>query len=558
MHSTPIMERRRQIRIKAAATGPGRERLFIAATMAHYIDDITPAGPRVLRSMLNSQANFIRLHRDDNVVVATRELAAGQTVAGVSLAQPLPAGHKFAVVPIAEGAPVRKYNQIIGFASSAIAAGAHVHTHNCVYRANFERDAAPGIDACPTDMVAAVERATFEGYVRADGRVGTRNYIAVLTTVNCSATVAKMVAAHFDAAALAAYPNIDGVAAFVHGTGCGMAIDGEGYSLLQRTLSGYASHPNFAGVLLIGLGCEVAQISFLLEVSGLKQSPTFHHMTIQHSGGTRKTVEDAIRCIEAMLPEANKATRQTVSAEHLSLALQCGGSDGYSGITANPALGAAADLLVRHGGTAILSETPEIYGAEHLLTRRAESPEVAEKLLRRIRWWEEYTARNNGSMDNNPSPGNKAGGLTTILEKSLGAAAKGGTTNLVDVYEYAEPVRAKGFVFMDSPGYDPVSVTGQVASGANVVCFTTGRGSVFGYKPAPSIKLATNTAMYERMADDMDINCGEILTHDVSVDEMGERIFRRVLAVASGEKSRSEALGFGDNEFTPWIVGAVM
>jgi len=508
--------------------------------------------------MLNPPASLIRLHGADNVVVATRELAAGQTVAGVSLSKPVPAGHKLAVTAIAEGEPVRKYNQIIGFAGAAIAPGDHVHTHNCVYRGDFARAAAPGVDARPTDTVAAAERATFEGYVRADGRVGTRNYIAVLTTVNCSATVAKMVAAHFDAARLAAYPNIDGVAAFVHGTGCGMAIDGEGYTLLQRTLSGYASHPNFAGVLLIGLGCEVAQISFLLEISGLKESPTFHHMTIQHSGGTLKTVDEAVRRIEAMLPEANKASRQTVSAEHLSLALQCGGSDGYSGITANPALGAAADLLVRHGGTAILSETPEIYGAEHLLTRRAQSPVVAEKLLRRIRWWEQYTARNNGSMDNNPSPGNKAGGLTTILEKSLGAAAKGGTTNLVDVYEYAEPVTVRGFVFMDSPGYDPVSVTGQVASGANVVCFTTGRGSVFGYKPAPSIKLATNSAMYERMADDMDINCGEILTHGVSVDEMGERIFRRVLAVASGEKSKSEVLGFGDNEFTPWIVGAVM
>ena len=269
-------------------------------------------------------------------------------------------------------------------------------------------------------------------------------------------------------------------------------------------------------------------------------------------------MEEAISRIEAMLPAANKARRQTVTAEHLSLALQCGGSDGYSGITANPALGAAADLLVRHGGTAILSETPEIYGAEHLLMRRAQSPMVADKLLRRIRWWEAYTARHNGSMDNNPSPGNKAGGLTTILEKSLGAAAKGGTTNLVDVYEYAEPATAKGFVFMDSPGYDPVSVTGQVASGANIICFTTGRGSVFGYKPAPSIKLATNTAMYERMSEDMDINCGEILSHGAGVADMGERIFRQVLAVASGQKSKSEGLGFGDNEFTPWLVGAVM
>ena len=388
--------------------------------------------------------------------------------------------------------------------------------------------------------------------------MGTRNYIAVLTTVNCSATVAKMVARHFDTAALAAYPNVDGVAAFTHGTGCGMALDGEGYAILQRTLRGYAVHPNFAGVLLIGLGCEAAQISFLMDAYGLKDSPTFHHMTIQGTGGTRKTVEEGIKRVEAMLPLANQARREKVSCEHLTVALQCGGSDGYSGITANPALGAAVDLLVRQGGTGVLAETPEVYGAEHLLTRRADSPEVAEKLMGRIRWWEDYTARHGGSMDNNPSPGNKAGGLTTILEKSLGAVAKGGTTNLMGVYEYAEPITAKGFVFMDSPGYDPVSITGEVASGANLVCFTTGRGSVFGYKPAPSIKLATNTPMYERMEEDMDIDCGAILSAGLTVEEMGARVFELMLEVASGRESKSEALGFGDNEFNPWVIGAVM
>lgn len=507
--------------------------------------------------MLTTLPQTIRLHSSDNVIVASARIPEGTIVEGIAVATDIPSGHKIATQAIPAGEIIRKYDQIIGFASSDIAPGDHVHTHNCAM-GDFERDYAPGSEVKPTAFVPEGSRASFEGIVREDGRVGTRNYIAVLTTVNCSATVARMIATHFDDQALADYPNVDGVSAFVHGTGCGMAIDGEGYDILLRTLAGYAGHPNFAGVLLVGLGCEVAQISFLMQATGLVESDTFQHMTIQATGGTRKTVAEGIRRIEAMLPKANAVKRQTVSAEHLSVALQCGGSDAYSGITANPALGAAADMLVRNGGTAILAETPEIYGAEHLLTRRAVSTDVADKLIARIKWWEAYTARNNGSMDNNPSPGNKAGGLTTILEKSLGAAAKGGTTNLVDVIEFAQPAKIPGFVFMDSPGYDPVSITGEVASGATLVCFTTGRGSVFGYKPSPSIKLATNTPMYERMADDMDVNCGEILSHGVSVEEMGERIFQLMLDVASGKPSKSEELGFGDNEFTPWLVGAVM
>lgn len=501
----------------------------------------------------------IRLNAADNVVVARGQVEAGTDIPGegVVAAGPIPAGHKIATVPIAAGEPIRKYNQIIGFASADIAAGAHVHTRNCEFRA-FERDYAFSADTRPTDFVPEAERATFRGIVRSDGRVATRNYIGVLTTVNCSATAAKQIARAFEGDALADYPNVDGVVAFTHGTGCAMALDGEGFALLQRLMWGYARHPNLAGILLVGLGCEANQIKFLLDAYGLEEGPAFRTMNIQDTGGTRATVEAGTRIIREMLPAANKIERQDVGAANLTVALQCGGSDAYSGITANPALGAAADLVVRHGGTAILAETPEIYGAEHLLTRRAVSREVGEKLVERIRWWEDYTARNGGSMDNNPSPGNKAGGLTTILEKSLGAAAKGGTTNLTGVYRYAEPVTEKGFVFMDSPGYDPASITGQVASGANLVCFTTGRGSAFGFKPSPSIKLATNTPMFERLEEDMDLNCGEILDKGVSVEEMGERIFRLFLAVASGEQSKSEALGLGDNEFVPWLIGAVM
>ncbi len=506
-----------------------------------------------------NETQTVRLNDGDNVVITLNGLAAGTVIAGegVTANTDIPPGHKIATATIAKGETVRKYGQIIGFASDDIQPGDHVHVDNCAM-GDFERDYAFGEDAKPTDYVPEAERRTFQGIVRADGRVATRNYIGVLTTVNCSATVAKMIAAHFEGDPLDAYPNVDGVTSFVHGTGCCQGTDDEGLKYLQRLLWGYSRHPNMAGVLLVGLGCEVNQIKFLLDAYGLEEGPTFRFLVIQDCGGTRETVARGVELIEEMLPAANDVSRQTVSAEHLTVALQCGGSDGYSGITANPALGAAVDILVRNGGTGILAETPEIYGAEHLLTRRAVSREVGEKLIKRIRWWEDYTSRLGGEMNNNPTPGNKAGGLTTILEKSLGASAKGGSTNLTAVYEYAEPVTEKGFVFMDTPGYDPASITGEVAGGANLVCFTTGRGSVFGFKPSPSIKLATNTAMYERMKDDMDVNCGAILSEGISVQDMGERIFDLWLDVASGTPSKSEELGFGDNEFTPWVVGAVM
>ena len=509
--------------------------------------------------MLDRVSAVIRLNENDNVVVARAELLPGANIEGgnVTARSAIPAGHKVATAPIAQGEPVRKYNQIIGFASQPIEPGQHVHSHNMAI-GDFERDYAFGADMRPTLFIPEAERATFQGYMRENGKAGTRNYLGVITSVNCSATVARYIADAFKGDALKDYPNVDGVVAIVHGTGCGMADTGEGYGNLQRTLWGYAQHVNFAGVLMLGLGCEVAQIDFMMEAQGLKHSPRLQSMTIQDTGGTRKTVERGIAQLKEMLPAANALTRTTVPASHLTLCLQCGGSDGYSGITANPALGAAADLLVRHGGTAILSETPEIYGAEHLLTRRAENRAIGEKLIERIRWWEGYCERNGGSMDNNPSPGNKKGGLTTILEKSLGAAAKGGTTNLRGVYKYAEPVDTKGFVFMDTPGYDPCSATGQIAGGGNIICFTTGRGSVFGAKPVPSIKLATNSAMYRRMEDDMDINCGAVLDEGVSVPEMGQRIFDKIIDVASGNPSKSEELGFGDAEFVPWQIGATM
>ena len=511
--------------------------------------------------MLTRSSLTIRLHPADDVVIARQQLVGGTKLLDedVTVAGLVPPGHKVAARAIAVGAPVRRYNQIIGFASRAIAPGEHVHLHNLAMGA-FDRDYAFGVDAKPTAYIEPA--ATFDGIVRRDGpnagKVATRNYIGILSTVNCSATVARGIAAHFTRERLAAFPNVDGIVALTHGSGCGMDTQGEGMHILRRTLGGYAKHANFAGVLIVGLGCEANQIGALLGAEALSEGPLLRTFSIQDTGGTAKTIAHGIGMIEAMLPHANDVAREPVPASHITVGLQCGGSDGYSGITANPALGAAVDLLVRHRGTAILSETPEIYGAEHLLTRRAVSREIGEKLVARIRWWEDYTARERGEMNNNPSPGNKAGGLTTILEKSLGAVAKGGTTNLVDVYQYAEPVTRKGFVYMDTPGYDPVSATGQVAGGANMIVFTTGRGSAYGCAPAPSLKLSTNTALWVRQEEDIDLNCGEIADGGASVAGIGERLFRLMLETASGAKSKSELHGYGQNEFVPWYVGAVM
>ncbi|MED5391587.1 MAG: UxaA family hydrolase, partial [Pseudomonadota bacterium] len=434
--------------------------------------------------------------------------------------------------------------------------GQHVHTHN-LRMDDFDRDYKFSESVRELDFVKPDIAATFQGIVRSDGRVGTRNYIGVLTSVNCSATVARHVARRFEKEIMAEFPNVDGVVALTHDHGCG-GCAGIGLNYIQRTLSGYSTHPNFYAVVIIGLGCEANQIGAMMDAEKLNPSEKLHAFTIQDSGGSAAAAERGEGLIRELLSDANRVERSTRPASDLILALECGGSDGYSGISANPALGAAADLLVLNGGTACLGETPEVYGAEHLLTRRAVSPDVGQKLVDRIQWWENYTKANHAEMNNNPAPGNKAGGLTTILEKSLGAVAKGGTTNLVDVYEYAQPITQKGFVFMDTPGYDPASITGMVAGGANITCFTTGRGSVFGGKPVPSLKLATNTPMYLRMENDMDINCGDIVDGTSTVEEKGQEIFKKIVACASGEQSKSEIMGMGEEEFVPWMVGAIL
>ena len=511
--------------------------------------------------MLDATPAPLVLNPADNVAILTARAPQGARPLGTGepLTAPVASGHKIAREAIPEGSNILKFGQIIGYATRPIAAGEHVHTQNCEFGAHDQEYHAGADLEVARAAIPQVEPRTFMGYRRENGQVGTRNYIAVCATVNCSATVIRRAAEQvMSSGILQDYPNVDGVVAFAHGTGCGMAASGPGFDNLQRVLWGHATHPNVGAAVFVGLGCEVMQVARMKAHFGAGTAPRFHGLTIQDTGGTTRTVAKIVEQIHELLPQVNDISREPIPASELKVALECGGSDGFSGITANPALGVASDLLVGLGGTAILAETPEIYGAEQLLLRRAVSPEVAQKLVDRIRWWENYTAINGGSMDNNPSPGNKAGGLTTILEKSLGAAAKGGSTPLTDVFQYAEQVTTPGFVFMDTPGYDPVATTGQIAGGAQVVVFTTGRGSAFGSKPAPTIKVATNDRLYAQMPDDMDINCGDIVSQGVTIQEKGHEILDMVLRVASGEKTKSEGLGLGDNEFVPWQVGAVM
>jgi altronate hydrolase len=501
-------------------------------------------------------ANTLRLHEADNVVVALKSVQPGDPVdhGTVIAREPISPGHKVATRRIETGQTIIKYGQIIGWATAPVDPGYHVHTHNVTVEGVMERRVTRSTS---TSRVASSR--TFEGYARSDGTVGTRNFVCILPTVNCSATVARMIAAAFPREALGHLKNVDGVFAPSHASGCSAAAYGAGYAVLQRTLAGLARHPNVGGVLLLGLGCEDNDVASLVSEHSLEGQSNLRVLRIQDAGGTRSAVARGTQLVAELLEQANSVARSTQSAAHLRVAVQCGGSDGFSGISANPALGAAGDRVVAEGGTVVLSETPEIFGAEHLLLNRAIDERLIEKLNARLEWWVRHAAvLGGGTLNENPSHGNKLGGLTTIFEKSLGAVAKAGTTALCDVIDYAEPLNTRGFVFMDSPGNDPVSVTGQVASGCNVVCFTTGRGSVFGGRPAPSLKLATNSDLYRRMSDDMDINCGRVIDGELTVDEMGGEIFEHILRVASGELTRSESLGFGAEEITPWQMIATL
>lgn len=509
--------------------------------------------------MTERSAGVLVLRDDDHVGVATRDLPAGTAVplpGGTTLVvrHGIPRGHKVALRAVPTGGPVHKYGQSIGRATCDIAPGDHVHTHN-LGMADDERTYEVG--TARTTLPAPTQPRTFDGYRRADGRWGTRNYVGIVTSVNCSASTARLIADQFRGRVLEAYPHVDGVVALTHDTGCGLVPTSEGAQLTLRTLRGYADHPNIAALLVLGLGCEMLPPAAVLDGLDLPADKPVRVLSIQETGGIRRTVRAGVAAIEEMLPGIDALRREPAPVSELVLGLNCGGSDGYSGITANPALGRASDLLVAHGGTSVLAETPEVFGAEHLLLRRAVSREVAQRLLDRIDWWKQYTAAGGGTLDNNPSPGNKAGGLTTILEKSLGAVAKAGTADLTAVYEYAERVTTRGLAFMDTPGYDPVSVTGLVAGGATVVVFTTGRGSVLGCKPTPSIKVATNTATYLRMTEDMDLNAGRIVDGTATLEQVGQEIFDLVVEVASGRQTVSEELDLGADEFVPWQLGAV-
>ena len=502
-------------------------------------------------------AKAIILNDDDNIIVALDNMNAGQYLKqfGLTIDAPILSGQKIAKVDILANSPIYKYGTIIGFADSNIIKGQVLTNSNVVFK-EFIREHDYCAKYQPTRFVNASSERSFMGFKRNDGRVGTRNFIAVVSTVNCSATVVHEIASYFTQEKLKKYSNIDGVAAFSHSTGCGMELSGEPMNLLHRTLGGYINHPNVASSLVVGLGCERCQVGGLFESQGMLESNKLRTLIMQENGGTTATIKAGIKCIEEMLEEANKIERVETPLSSLMVGLQCGGSDAFSSLSANPALGKAVDILVAHGGTAILSETPEIYGVENSLTARAVNSKVAEKLMNRVNWWKEvYSVGRDVQINGTVSPGNQKGGLANILEKSLGSAMKGGTTGLMEVYNYAEKVDQKGFVFMDTPGFDPVSATGQIAGGANLVAFTTGRGSCFGAKPTPSIKLATNSNLYERMNEDMDINCGLVIEGKKNIDEMGKEIFEEFISFASGKKTKSEVLNLGRHEFAPWQIG---
>ena len=502
-------------------------------------------------------AKAIILNDDDNIIVALDNMNAGQYLKQFSLTidAPILSGQKIAKVDILANSPIYKYGTIIGFADSNIIKGQVLTNSNVVFK-EFIREHDYCAKYQPTRFVNESSERSFMGFKRNDGRVGTRNFIAVVSTVNCSATVVHEIASYFTEEKLKKHSNIDGVAAFSHSTGCGMELSGEPMNLLHRTLGGYISHPNVASSLVVGLGCERCQVGGLFESQGILASNNLRTLVMQENGGTTATIKAGIKCIEEMLEEANKIKRVETPLSSLMVGLQCGGSDAFSSLSANPALGKAVDILVAHGGTAILSETPEIYGVENSLTARAVNSKVAEKLMKRVNWWKDvYSVGRDVQINGTVSPGNQKGGLANILEKSLGSAMKGGTTGLMEVYNYAEKVDQKGFVFMDTPGFDPVSATGQIAGGANLIAFTTGRGSCFGAKPTPSIKLATNSNLYERMNEDMDINCGLVIDGEKNIDEMGKEIFEEFISFASGKKTKSEVLDLGRHEFAPWQIG---
>jgi altronate hydrolase len=503
---------------------------------------------------------LIRIDPADDVAIALEDLAQGADVPVPGLPRPLrlvtavPAGHKVALADLPAGTEVRRAGLPIGVTFAPVAAGAHVHVHNLGLDGHRPGGGGPRAGAVSPPNATG---ARFLGYPRADGRAGTRNLLVVMATVNCAATVVRRIAQVFRARHPAgSLPGIDGLVALTHPQGCSVRADGPGMAVLRRTMAGHAHHPNAAGTLVVGLGCEDNSIASFLAAAGLVPGPRLAALSIQDTGGTAETVARGVAVLEEMAARL-ACPRVPVPAAQLTVGLQCGGSDGFSGISANPALGGAVDRLVGEGGTALLSETPEVHGAEDLLLGRAATPDIAQALIDRLAWWAQAAAADGGSFASNPSPGNIAGGVTTILEKSLGAVAKGGRTALAEVTGYAERPTARGLVFMDSPGYDPVSATGQVAAGANLIAFTTGRGSCFGAALAPTLKLSSTSDLARRMPGDIDIDCGGVLTGAETPGALADRILAAFLATASGAQTASERQGYGEDEFLPWTPGLI-
>jgi altronate hydrolase len=477
----------------------------------------------------------------------------------VTLKSEVPLGHRFATREIPEGDFVLQYGQPIG-TSLGIEKGEWISPENMSNSVPIVRDLPKDLSTPEPDYIEVSERATFQGFKRPDGRIGTRNFVLIVPTSMCASHEATNISmmAEFLHYKREKFPNVDGVVAIPHNKGCGCQ-DAENIEIMLRTLANYADHPNVGGVILIDLGCEKTNLSkvekFLLNRDYRINKP-FAKIGIQEVGGTQKAIETGLEEVQKMLPIVNQAKREEFSASELVLGVKCGGSDGFSGISANPSLGFASDLLVRNGGTVLITEVPEFCGAEHILANRSKDVETGRKVYEMVDWYKDYAGKFGAVLNENPSPGNVKGGLLNITIKSLGAIAKAGTTRVEGVLGYAETVKNKGLNLMQGPGYDQESTPGLVAAGATVVVFTTGRGTTIGNAIAPVIKLSSNNEIFERMNNDIDISAGNVIEGTESIEQVGERLFEHICKVASGEiPAKAEILKH--REFQFWGEKAV-
>ena len=486
----------------------------------------------------------IQVSPRDNVAVAKRALARGDRVVlpdgdSVAIRGTVTPGHRFATRPIPASELVLQYGQPIG-TSKGMAVGDPISHDNMGDEVPFDRELPADLHHPETELLPEGERACFAGFRRPDGRVGTRNWVLIVPTSMCASHEAAQIAtvAEFTLWSREKFPHVDGVVALPHNKGCGSS-EGSNLEVMLRTLANYAGHPNVGAVLFMDLGCEKTNLellrSYLGDRGGLGWDKPVAWLGIQEAGGTQAAIQRGLAAIEGMLPEANATAREECSAADLVLGVKCGGSDGFSGLSANPALGHCSDLVVRSGGTVLITEIPEFCGAEHLFARRARNAEVGRQVFEAVDWYADYASKFGTVLAENPSPGNVAGGLLNITIKSLGAMAKAGTTRVEGVTGYAEPPRGRGLHLMQGPGYDQESTPGLVGAGCNAVIFTTGRGTTIGNAIAPVIKLASNTPVFQRMGDDLDLNAGTIIDGTETIPEVGQRVFDHLVELASGE-----------------------